>query len=308
MTPAALVTIDRLDAHLASITNPADAAQLARDFKGLAQAAGKRSRSANLALLAYAKAARRTGELLLNVPRSGGGKPFQLSYSGRGDPSKTPLQQAYEAAALDEAMAKRWQALAQKISEDIWLEWCAAVESGQIDAALKGIITAAHVAQNAGENEWYTPEPFIQAARDVMGDIDLDPASSEVANELVGAHTFYSAEDDGLAQPWRGRVWMNPPYAQPLVQRFCERLAEGFSVGDVTEACVLVNNATETAWFSRLAQVCSAICFPLGRVRFWQPGVEASPLQGQAVVYCGEKPDVFATRFLQFGFVGFIGR
>jgi phage N-6-adenine-methyltransferase len=304
-----LANIGQLDAHLASITSPADAAQLARDFKAMAEAAGKRSRSANLALLAYAKAARRTGELLLDVPRTGGGKPFQQSYSVHGDLSKSPLQQAYEAAALDEAMAKRWQALAKKIAEDTWLEWCAAVESGEIDAALKGVISAAHVANNAGENEWYTPEPFIVAARDVMGDIDLDPASSEIANTLVGAHTFYSAEDDGLAQPWRGRVWMNPPYAQPLVDRFCARLAETFSAGDVSEACVLVNNATETAWFNRLAQVCAAICFPLGRVRFWQPGVEAAaPLQGQAIVYCGENPDRFADRFLHFGFVGFIGR
>jgi DNA N-6-adenine-methyltransferase (Dam) len=301
-----LVQPGMLDAHLAAITSPADAAQLARDFKALAEAAGrarKNNRNANLALLGFAKAARRTGELLADVERAAGGRPSRNS-SDR----PTSFQQVIEECQIHRDTANRWQALAEKISEDTWLEWCAAVESGEIDAALKGVISAAHVADNAGENEWYTPEPYIAAARDVMGDIDLDPASSKVANELVGAHVFYSVEDDGLLQPWSGRVWMNPPYAQPLVQRFCERLAETFSSGDVTEACVLVNNATETAWFSRLAQVCAAICFPLGRVRFWQPGVEAAPLQGQAVVYCGDKADRFYTRFVEFGFVGFIGQ
>jgi ParB family chromosome partitioning protein len=140
-----------------------------------------------------------------------------------------------------------------------------------------------------------------------MGGIDLDPASTEVANDTVRATTFFTDEDDGLSEPWSGRVWMNPPYTQPLVSRFCERLARFYRDGGVTEAIVLLNNATETGFFQDLAICASAVCFPRGRVRFWHPDKENNaPLQGQAVLYLGKRPQVFRKEFGQFGLVGLL--
>lgn len=162
----------------------------------------------------------------------------------------------------------------------------------------------AHVAHNSGENEWYTPPAFIEAARRVMGGIDLDPASSEIANQTVKAERIFTAETDGLSQEWPiGRIWMNPPYAQPLMGQFAERITQEAIRG--SEAIVLVNNATETAWFQRMSDAFTGVCFPKSRVRFLDPygNPSGAPLQGQAIIYFGQNVDAFAVEFQSFGMV-----
>jgi hypothetical protein len=160
----------------------------------------------------------------------------------------------------------------------------------------------AHVALATGENEWYTPPEYIAAARKVMGGIDCDPASSEKANKTVKADAFFTQENDGLSQKWSGRVWCNPPYAQPLVSHFSDAIVKKFKSGEIDEVCILVNNATETAWFQNMAECSSAICFPKGRVRFLdQNGNPGAPLQGQAVIYLGKNADDFCNAFDKFG-------
>ena len=76
---------------------------------------------------------------------------------------------------------------------------------------------APSIAQHSSKSaEHYTPAAIVNAARDVMGGIDLDPATTRWANETVRAarifgHTAPGEFVDGLAQPWSGRVFLNPP-------------------------------------------------------------------------------------------------
>ena len=73
---------------------------------------------------------------------------------------------------------------------------------------------ANHLAQGTGAVEWYTPQDYVEAARFVLGAIDLDPASAPRAQEWIKAKTFFTEQDDGLTKEWRGRIWLNPPYTK----------------------------------------------------------------------------------------------
>lgn len=260
------------------------------------------------------RAERRLGELLIEQKATVG-----LNTGGR--PAKeTPAERegvwGESPALADIGVSYKLSSHAQKVAaipeaefEGIVGQWRDTLET-ENERVTTNIIAAAEkaavkpfVANNTGNNEWYTPPAIIDAAREVLGDFDLDPASSEIANATVQAPLFYTAETDGLAQDWPiGRIWCNPPYATGLIGRFATRLAAEFRRGST--GIVLTNNATETAWFQELAGVSSAICFPLSRVRFLRPEGEAgAPLQGQAIFYSGADADGFAARFASFGIV-----
>ena len=153
---------------------------------------------------------------------------------------------------------------------------------------------------NTGEYEWYTPERYIEAARAVMGGIDLDPASHDVAQQTVRAAHYFTAKDDGLSLDWYGRVWLNPPYSQPLMQNFVRKLIIEFVAGNVEQAVMLTHNYTDTAWFHE-AQARSTLCFTRGRISF--VGASGPPTQGQCFFYFGDRVEGFRATFGAFGFI-----
>jgi phage N-6-adenine-methyltransferase len=157
-----------------------------------------------------------------------------------------------------------------------------------------------------GNNEWYTPAAYIEKARRVLGGIHLDPASCSFAQKTVKATHFFTEAENGLAQPWRGSVWLNPPYAQPAIEQFINKLVLGFDRGrgPVDAAILLTNNSTDTTWFYQAAEASSAICFTKGRIRFeTEAGEAGSPVQGQAFFYFGGDIQPFAREFSDIGFI-----
>jgi hypothetical protein len=82
--------------------------------------------------------------------------------------------------------------------------------------------------------KWGTPTQIIELARKLLGEIQLDPASSEDFNQLVKALVYYTEQDNGLVQPWGGTVFLNPPGG--LVREFWEKLCKGIASGEIEKA------------------------------------------------------------------------
>ena len=149
--------------------------------------------------------------------------------------------------------------------------------------------------------ECYTPARYVDAAREVLGGIDLDPASCAEANETVRARRFYDARTDGLTQPWEGRVWCNPPYGREG-PKFVAKALQEFETGSVPAAVLLLSGySVDTAWFAPLWD--HVLCFVLGRIRFRGPllGDEGTPTAASVFVYLGPDWPRFASVFGELG-------
>lgn len=106
--------------------------------------------------------------------------------------------------------------------------------------------------------EWYTPPEIF----DALGfSFDLDPCSPPGGLPWIPASHSYSREDDGLALPWEGRVWMNPPYGKGM-ERWMQRFVEH---GD---GVALVFARTDVGWFHELVGGIDAVCLIRGRLSF----------------------------------------
>jgi ParB family chromosome partitioning protein len=199
-------------------------------------------------------------------------------------------------AAKVQEIVEHWKPLNEEVKEAKEMP----IFSNSISEIIETNKPKAHVSNNSGENEWYTPECYIESAKLVMGSIDLDPASSIIANERVKANKFYTQDEDGLSFDWYGNVWMNPPYAQPLIFQFISKLIES---KEINQAIVLVNNGTETQWGQLLLSNSSAVCFHQSRIRFIDKygNLGQAPLQGQMICYIGSNVNNFINEFKQYG-------
>lgn len=109
------------------------------------------------------------------------------------------------------------------------------------------------------KDEWLTPPSILNA----LGVFDLDPcAPADGRRPWDTARQHYSVEQNGLAQPWHGRAWVNPPYGLEAA-RWLERLAEH---GD---GIALIFARTETAmFFDHVWDKADALLFLRGRLHF----------------------------------------
>lgn len=111
--------------------------------------------------------------------------------------------------------------------------------------------------KNGGHDEWLTPPTLIAQ----LGPFDLDPCSP-VVRPWDTAKNHFNRDHDGLVQPWRGRVWLNPPFGREAV-KWLRKMA------DHGDGIALVPARTETAMFYECVwNVADAVCFTKGRPHF----------------------------------------
>jgi len=107
--------------------------------------------------------------------------------------------------------------------------------------------------------EWFTPREYVEAARQVLGAIDLDPASHVEANRIVRARRFYTAKQNGLRRPWAGRVFVNPPGG--LTAEFWHRLIDAWEAREIS-AAIWIGYSLEQLQTLQGYEVRSPLAFP----------------------------------------------
>jgi ParB family chromosome partitioning protein len=160
-----------------------------------------------------------------------------------------------------------------------------------------------HLDRTDGYEPYGTPPECLEAARAVLGTIDLDPASSAIAQQRVQATRYYTEQDDGLAHEWHGTVWLNPPYGAPMA-RFLAKLRHHHEAGDVPAGIILVSlHAISAGWTAPLFDA-DLLCITDHRLEFIRDdGKPAATPYGSVFGYFGPEPGRFAHHFRQFGYI-----
>jgi hypothetical protein len=108
--------------------------------------------------------------------------------------------------------------------------------------------------------DWITPPEIVAA----LGAFDLDPCACEEQFKHY-APMIYTKRQNGLLQPWLGRVWCNPPYGR-AADAFIKKLSEHGN------GVLLIFARTETrTWFEHIWPKAHGILFLKGRLRFYRP-------------------------------------
>lgn len=158
------------------------------------------------------------------------------------------------------------------------------------------------VNQDSGKVEYYTPSWIIEAAREVMDSIDLDPASSAKANETVKANKIYTFEENGLTQIWRGNIWLNHPFSKKQNSTWIHLLIHFYRISLVKQACCITYASTSEKWFQPLMGYPQ--CYFSKRVNYID-GETGQPMKGvtkgSVVTYLGSNTDKFFNVFSLYG-------
>jgi len=215
-----------------------------------------------------------------------------LNLSPTGDILPANERQARPLAQLEpDQQREAWQRVIERASDE---KITAAHVQSVVDEIKQPSKMDVHYSSES--NEWNTPKDIIDRVILVMGRVDIDPCSNSKDNPSVPAGIHFTQEDNGLIQPWEGKVYMNPPYGREIGD-WTSYLKEQYEFGRITEAIALVPSRTDTEWFRELSEY--PRCFIWGRLKF--SGFDnAAPFPSMAV-YFGRDIDKFISVFKDIG-------
>lgn len=158
-------------------------------------------------------------------------------------------------------------------------------------------------------DQYFTPEHLIRAVKQVLGTIELDPASCKLANRTVQAKEIYTASDNGLERMWFGKVFCNPPSkagdptAKPHL--WAKRMALEYETQGITEGLLLVKSVLGYKWYEQLYQD-YWVCHLRERPEFIVPRdcqlvTIGKAKKGCSMFYFGKNVKRFYTVFKEYG-------
>jgi phage N-6-adenine-methyltransferase len=141
-----------------------------------------------------------------------------------------------------------------------------------------------HAGNSSAHHGWETPANLGSALSLAVGGFDLDPcaASRDVRRARIKARLLLTVEDDGLTVPWRGRVFVNPPYGRVLAQWVHKCAAESADARAVVVA--LLPARPDTRWWHEHVAGAADVFMIRGRLRFGD-GQQAAPFPSAVVTW-----------------------
>lgn len=297
---AALASMEQADMLLDGVLTLDAAKAIADKHKTLDYFIEQRTK--NTSILAKAdrlvqRANRKLGELYRALPTASGRRTdleaadgVELCNSQLQGPTKSEELKRLNVSRMEANRCEKLADLTEEEFEKRQAERTARLEKASRDP---GSMTATSAASDHDGDVWGTPEFWAELAREFFGgEIDLDPASNDRAQQIIRANRYFTKADDALSKRWEATsVWLNPPYSKPLCGKFSGHFFDDHRDKAFAEGLQLVNNPTEVEWFQDALERCTAVLFPKGRIGFI--GADGKPVtnnnQGQAIFYVGAK-------------------
>jgi hypothetical protein len=192
------------------------------------------------------------------------------------------------------------------------------------------------LSQDSGDTERYTCPAIMEKVRFFFGQIDLDPASTKVANKTVQASRIITKKGDGLTKPWKAKtVWLNHPFQKG--EKACKPNCKKKTCNDPNTInyrgeCITVDIPSNLMWIEKLVSEykqknfqeslnitfvnssetwCQLLlkegvqCFVSKRVEYYSPTGKKSGgvTKGSMITYLGPRTDEFKALFSDIGVV-----